>query len=282
MKNRHWLSVCRTSVLLFILAFALQPLFAQTIEKLSPEVGARISVGMDKKIIKGLHVTLEEEIRFDNNFKSFDRFHTTLMLKYKVHKNIKLGLGYAFITPYSSTNKAFKNFRHRLMFDITGTLHLGRWNLSLKERFQWTYRAGDINVYQNPRNMLGLKSRLTLRYKGSKVAEPYIYVEMRNVLNAPAVSAYYDGTNYLTEEGYSTDVPGWFLSSYRNGYVNRVRGSIGVDVTIRKHHVLNFCFLADYVNDKVLDANSEGTKLKSYTKERGFVGNFGIGYVVSF
>lgn len=258
------------------------PLLAQTTEKLTPEVGARISVGMDKKIIKGLHITLEEEARFDNNFKSFDRLHTTLMLKYKVHKNIKFGLGYAFIAPYSSDNKSFKNLRHRLMLDVSGTLHLGNWNLSLKERFQWTYRAGDINVYQKPRNMLDLKSRLSIRYKGSRVAEPYAYVELRNVLNAPVVSAYYDGTNYMTEEGYSTDVPGWFISSYRGGYINRVRGSIGVDVKIARMHKLNFAFLADYVNDKVLDANSEGTKLKSYTKERGFVGNFVVGYVVAF
>ncbi|MCR5115618.1 MAG: DUF2490 domain-containing protein [Bacteroidales bacterium] len=255
---------------------------SQTIEKLPPEVGARVSVGIDKKIIKGLHITLEEEARFDNNFKGFDRLQTSLMLKYKVHKNIKLGLGYAFITPYNSDNKSFQNFRHRLMLDITGTLHFGKWNLSLKERFQWTYRAGEINIYQNPRNLLSLKSRLMIRYKGSKVAEPYAYIEIRNLLNAPAVSAYYDGTNYVTEDGYSTDTPGWFISSYRYGYINRLRGALGVDVHIGKHNVLNFSFLADYTNDKTLDANSEGTKLKSFTKERGFVGNFSVGYVFSF
>lgn len=255
---------------------------AQTDVKDDPEFGARISLGLDKKIVKGLHITLEEEARFDNNFSSFDRLQTTLGIQYKVHNNIKLGLGYAFIAPYSPSNAAFKNLRHRLMADITGTLKMGNWNLSLKERFQWTYRMGDINLFQNPRNLLGLKSRLMLKYKGGRIIEPYVSVEVRNVFNAPSVSAYFDGTDYMTESGATTGDPGWFLTGYDNCYVNRVRSCLGMDVKINKKHNLNFAFLADYVRDKVIDANSDGTKLKSYTKVTGFVGNICASYVFSF
>lgn len=261
----------------------IQTLSAQTEENLDPEFGLELYAGLEKKIIKGLHITLEEEMRLDNNFKSFDRLQTTLGISYKVHKNIKLGLSYRLINPYSSSSKAFKTSRHRLMFDITGTLHFGKWNLSLKEQFLWTYHTGSsYNVYQYPRNELALKSRLMIKYKGHHIAEPYAYVELRNVFNAPSITANYDGTSYLTEDGNATDLPGWFISSYSNAYINRVRGAIGVDVKINKHNSLKFQIFGDYIYDKVVDANSEGTKLKSYTIEKGFVGKLKIGYTFSF
>ena len=51
---------------------------AQTDVDLGTELGGRLAVSVDKKLARGLHVSLEEEIRFDNNFGAFDRFHTTV------------------------------------------------------------------------------------------------------------------------------------------------------------------------------------------------------------
>ena len=199
--------------------------FSQTDVALDSEFGGRVSASVDKKITKGLHVSLEEEVRFDNNFGSLDRLQTTLGISYKVHPNIKLGLGYALINGYRANSESFKNPRHRFMADATGTLHLGNWNLSLKERFQVTRRTGDFNVYQNPQNALTLKSRLKAQYKGVGQVQPYAYFEK---------------------------------------------------------NTLNFYFLGDYLMDKVVDANAEGTKLKSYTKETGFRGWVGAGYEFAF
>ena len=256
---------------------------AQTDVALDPEFGGRISVSVDKRITQGLHVSLEEEVRFDNNFSSLDRLQTTVGLNYKVHPNIKLGLGYALINGYGANSESFKNPRHRLMADVTGTLHLGQWNISLKERFQVTRRTGDYNIYQNPKNALTLKSRLTARYKGFGAVQPYAYFEVRNYLNAPVIEAAFDGTNYYTLDGYSeTGEPGWFLKGFNGGYVNRLRGSIGVDYRIDRHSTLNFYILGDYIMDKVVDANAEGTKLKSYTKETGFRGWVGARYEFAF
>ena len=256
---------------------------AQTNESLSPEFGGRIAARLNKKIVNRLHVTLEEEIRLDNNFTKFDRFHTTLFLNYKLSENIKLGLGYALITPYSSTSESFKNVRHRLMLDAKYTMQFGYWSFSVKERLQMTHRTGDYNVYQNPANAITLKSRLKAQYKGLGKFSPYVYFELRQYLNAPVISAAYDGTNYYTIEDLSEyGSPGWFLNGYKGSYINRYRGSIGVDIRLNRNNILNFYILTDYVSDKVVDANSEGTKLKSYTKETGFVGWFGAGYEYTF
>jgi hypothetical protein len=232
-------------------------------------------------VVKGFHILLNEEVRFDNNFRSFDRLQTTLGFTYKVNPYLKFGLGYMFIAPYSSSNHAFKNLRHRLYFDVKGTVYAGPWSFSLKERFQWTYRMGDFNEYQYPRNALMLKSRLMVKYNAN-IASPYLYFELRNFLNAPVIHANYDGTHYLTDEGLEKGDPGWFLHSFRGGYINRFRTCLGVEIKANLHNKLNFYLLGDFVNDKVVDANAEGTKLKSYTRERGFVGNICAEYVYTF
>ena len=272
----------RIILLVFGLVFPIVA-FSQTDVALNPEFGGRVAVSVDKKITKGLHVSLEEEVRFDNNFGSLDRLQTTLEISYKVHPNIKLGLGYALINGYRANSESFKNPRHRFMADATGTLHLGNWNLSLKERFQMTRRTGDFNVYQNPQNALTLKSRLKAQYKGFGKVQPYAYFEVRNYLNAPVIEAAYDGSVYVTLDEYSEEgEPGWFLTGFNGGYVNRLRGSIGFDVKLDKRNTLNFYFLGDYLMDKEVDANAEGTKLKSYTKETGFRGWIGAGYEFAF
>lgn len=263
-------------------AFGFPSVKAQTDVDLDPEVGGRLSVSVDKKLARGLHVSLEEEIRMDNNFGSFDRFHTTLGLSYKVNDYLKLGVGYAMINPYSSSDGAFKSSRHRLMLDATGSLRFGDWRLSLRERFQATYRSGDMNEYQNPRTALTLKSRLKLSYKGLRRLEPYAYVELRNTLNAPVISASYDGTNYLTSALSQYGEAGWFIDSWTGMYINRVRGSIGFEYRLSKASRIDISLLADRIVDKVVDANAEGTKLKSYTRETGFVGWINIGYSYSF
>lgn len=263
-------------------AFGFPSLKAQTDVDLDPEFGGRLSVSVDKKLARGLHISLEEEIRMDNNFGSFDRFHTTLGLSYKVNDYLKLGVGYAMINPYSSSDGAFKSSRHRLMLDATGSLRFGDWRLSLRERFQATYRSGDMNEYQNPRTALTLKSRLKLSYKGLRRLEPYAYVELRNTLNAPVISASYDGTNYLTSALSQYGEAGWFIDSWTGMYINRVRGSLGFEYRLSKASRIEVSLLADRIVNKVVDANAEGTKLKSYTRETGFVGWINIGYSYSF
>ena len=55
-----------------------------------------------------------------------------------------------------------------------------------------------------------------------------------------------------------------------------------VEMQINKNNSLKAFVLADFVTDKVVDANAEGTKLKSYTRETGFVGSVGSEYIYEF
>ena len=190
----------------------------------------------------------------------------------------------ALIAPYSSANSAFKSVRHRLMLDASYTYRFGDWQLSLKERLQATYRTGDMNEYQNPRTALTLKSRLKVQYKGLRRLTPYAYLELRNTLNAPVISAYYNESTgeYFTSEGSLTGDAGWFLEGFSGAYVNRVRGCLGAEYRLDRRSRLEAYLLLDRISDKQVDANAEGTKLKSYTRETGFVGWINIGYSYSF
>lgn len=260
---------------------------AQTDVDLGTEMGGRLALSVDKKLTKGLHVSLEEEVRMDNNFSTFDRFHTTVGVSYKLNDYLKLGAGYAWILPYSTANSAFKSSRHRVMVDVTGGYRVGDWRFSLRERFQATVRTGTYNVYQNPGTLLALKSRLKVQYKGFRRVEPHASIELRNTLNAPSINALYNGTYYVfydDEAGsYSREgEAGWFLDGFNKMYVNRWRGVVGAEYRICKASTLDVSLMADWSTDLVVDANAEGTKLKNYTRETGFTGWLTVGYKYAF
>ena len=131
----------------------------------------------------------------------------------------------------------------------------------------------------------GSKQGITLNevYLGFGKVEPYAYFELRNYLNAPVINAAYDGINYGTVDGLVQEGdPGWFLEGFNGGYINRYRGSLGVDIKLNRSSTLSFYLMGDYCIDKEVDANTEGTILKSYTKETGFRGWMGAGYEFSF
>ena len=81
--------------------------------------GARFSVGGEFKIRKGLHLSVEEEMRISGVFQSLNRMQTTVGLDYKPVKFLKLGAGYILINPYDSDQRSFKSPRHRLYADAT-------------------------------------------------------------------------------------------------------------------------------------------------------------------
>ncbi len=279
LKTTYKTAFAAIAVVLFS-AFA--PAKAQTDVELDPEFGGRLTTGLDKKITKGLHITLDEELRMADNFGSLGRLQTTLAVKYKVLPFLRVGVGYALINPFDADSSQFSSPRHRFLFDLTGMWRFGDWNLSLRERLQLTHRTGQYNEYQNPATAITLKSRLMVKYKGFLKVEPYAYFELRHYLNAPVINASFDGTNYYTADGSRKGDAGWFLDGFNGSYLNRYRASIGVDYNINRSHTVTLYLLADYCMDKEVDANAEGTKLKSYTREKGFIGNVGVEYVFSF
>lgn len=242
------------------------------------EGGARASAGVEVKIRKGLHLSVEEEVRLEGAFKSLDRFQTNVELEYKPVKWMKLGLGYSLINPYGYTNLSFKNPRHRVFFDAGAHYNYYGFSFSIKERLQMTHRTGTFNTYQTTPNKLELKSRVGVEYKGWTYFEPGVFFEMRTAFNDPW--GVVDGTMHYKDDG--TTYYNYTHTGYTHVYNNRYRGIFRTDIKLSSHHVLQPYALVDYITDYVIDTNSEGTRLFQAEYDDHFKISIGISYTFKF
>lgn len=233
---------------------------------------SRTSVGVDWKIMKGLHLDAGYEFRTADKFKRVERNQANVGIQYSPIKHLDIGAGYYFIGHYDN-EKTLKP-RHRFYFDIAGSYKFGAWKLILRERAQITHKSFEFNEYQQTPNLFELKSKLKLAYKGFIHLEPYAYAELRNCFNGPSFTADYNEE----KEKYTN----YKFTGYSDAYINRLRGALGLEWKITRNHAVDFKFLADWCRDKAIDTNAEGTKLKSYSWEQAFITSLAIGYVFSF
>lgn len=235
---------------------------AQVNEDIDTDFRARMSVEVDKRIVRGLHIGLSEEFRLKDNLTSVDRFYTTLGISYKFCPYFKAGISYTLMNLHKFDSDADRwgwDLRHRTSLDLIGSYRLGNVKFNLRERFQLTHRTGEMNVYQNPRNAFVLRSRLKVSYDfANRPVEPYFSVELRNTLNA----VHYSAPEY-------TAVPGDNIS-YNDVYINRVRLQPGIEWKLDSRNSFDFYILADYVYEKDIDASKSGN-LKKYKDESGNV-----------
>lgn len=166
------------------------------------EYGYWNSLDIQKKWKNGLAVELEQECRLRDNFTTTDKFMTTLDVSYKPVSFLKAGVSYVRIS-YNHAGKKSSNYepywekRNRYCAYVQGSYSLYRFNLSLKERFQSTYRIGvlETETRANPKERLRSKLALSYDVKGISL-EPYAYCEWQHSLNNPA------GGNGLVETRY--------------------------------------------------------------------------------
>lgn len=249
---------------IFLLTLTLLPVVSRaqgTAGDLETDFSTRTSLAVDKRLAKGLHLEAEYELRTESALSKIDRHQASLGLSYKFNDWLKGGVSYTFFDRYG-TNAGWEP-RHRVSAALTFGYRFGDWRLSLREMLQLTHKTEDLNVWQETRNGLALKSRLKIQYKGFANVEPYGLLELKTVLNDPL---YKNGS----------------FSGYTDAYFTRYRGGLGLEWKISKQHALNFYGLADYYYEKNIDTNKEGTKLKSLTYDRKFNTTVGIGYTFSF
>jgi hypothetical protein len=156
------------------------------------------SVEVSKKINKKISVSLEEEFRLRNDFKTTDKFMTTLGLDYKINKFFDVGISDVFINYYHPGNKKhdYTNYwENKNRFNIygEGDYSLGRFSFSLRERLQSTYTFLDSISKQEINPELILRSKFSVSYNIPKIpVEPYASVEHFLPLNG--------SYKYTTEE----------------------------------------------------------------------------------
>lgn len=227
----------------------------------------RFGFDVEKKLGRKFELSLNEELRMEDNMSKVDRLNTKLSLGYKATSFLKISAGYTLIAQYSKKNKEDDygnefvergwNIRHRFSVDFTGSVKFGRWKLSLRERILATMRSDSVDVREKLETAWELRHRLQAQYSfPHKPWKPYAYVELRNTLNVQEIV----GENYLC----------------------RVRVAAGAEYLINSRSSFDFYYMFDYSKDYDIGFTKNKGLLKEFTTEKGYCHVLGVQYNYKF
>ena len=169
------------------------------------DFGVWTEIKVDKRVNRKSHVSIGAELRTNDNSSQTSRWGVNVAGDYHPTPWLRIGAGYDFLydrrerTTYNDDGEATKyaNYwmaRHRLHADLTGKWSIGPWGMSLRERWQYTYRPEQSVDEQydfalqdmdgQPMTIKGtgknvLRSRLQLTYDLGQW-EPHASVEFHN------------------------------------------------------------------------------------------------------
>ena len=243
------------------LFFVQQPCSAQ-----SDDFGMWTSVELEKKVNKKFSLGLEAEMRTRDNSGEMDRWSFGLSGSYKLTKWLKAGAGYTLL--YDNNEKCsyyddeddegepwygkvkrqaqYWGIRHRVYAGLQGSVDVGRFKLSLRERWQYTYRpektaSRDFYEYDGTTGELMelVKDESEKTYKGKG----------KNVLRSRLQVDY--------------DIPSCKVDPYAsveltNAWsVQKVRYTLGAEWKIRKVHTLNFYYRYQDIRNDEFDSEPD-------------------------
>lgn len=213
-------------------------------------VEGRVSGAIDWKLSDHISLHGKEEIRFNDNFRSFSKSHTDAIISYKPFSFLKLEAGYIFIyIPDGSKN--------RFTASIDGIYPKGNIELKLTEKIQRTSELTEINPYEKARNLYQLKTQLRAKYKIPESSwAPHLSIEARHSLNA------------VNPESITLKEP---------AFIDRMRFKAGTEWTTNQSNIIDFFAFVDYKHSLAIDATPEGI-LQSAVWESQWIANIGLAY----
>lgn len=158
------------------------------------DFGLWFDAGVEKKLGKRWGVGLDLGYRSRSDARITDRMSAGLSAGYKIARWLKAGLGYDLLYDHrepkvtyhkksGTVNKITPDYwalRHRFHLDLSGDVDLGRFNLSLRERYQYTYRpAATAKRYDTDTQEWG-----DVKSKGSHLLRSRLQVEY-NIRHCP-------------------------------------------------------------------------------------------------
>ncbi|MEE0804789.1 MAG: DUF2490 domain-containing protein, partial [Prevotellamassilia sp.] len=132
-------------------------LFAATSFCQKDEFGTWLEVEGEKKITKRIDLSLGLGMRANDNLGEVSRANAFIGGSYKVCDYLKVAATYQYISDLSrgevkedfkknsgkfngyNVDEAFHRAKHRLSFDLSSKVKVGRFTFSLRERYQYTH-----------------------------------------------------------------------------------------------------------------------------------------------
>ena len=178
--------------------------------------GGVAGVEYSYKILKGWHVELEGELRFDHNFTHYDRAKVGVGTDYTFwKKRIKVGVAYNFLNYHDRDDQLFDN-RHRVKGFLTVAPKFGDWKIAYRAMVQATFRDERRGDYRfNPKTYM--RNRLQVTW-----SVPHQPVKL-----------------YFSEEFW------WRLYKPGDNIIDHLRSTVGLEYSINKHHTLDFYLRSD-------------------------------------
>lgn len=226
------------------------------------DFGIWTSVEVQKKIDKKWNVSAEAEMRMRDNVKTVDRWSGGLDVSYKIAKDLKISAGYIFlwdnndrISRYDGNDSEivsgatwddgtpvrigdpkkrgeYWGARHRFHLSLAAEKTFGAFNVSLRERWQYTYRPEHTvdqrwSFYDNDWD----DKEHTYRAKGKNVLRSRLQVE------------------YKQRKGQKL-LPYASVEMYNAWAVEKMRYTLGADYKIAKKHTLGLYYRYQSIHDE--------------------------------
>ena len=205
----------------------------------SNDFGMWYELGAEKKLSRKWNIGAEVEFRTRNNVRTADRVSAGLSAEFKIFKWLKASAGYVFLYNNNKEELSMKSdnlrankwtpgfwgVRHRTHVSLTGSFDWNRLSISLRERWQFTYRPEakekkydiDEDAWEDLKSKSKhlLRSRLQLSYDIPHWKfDPFANVELFN---------------------------GWNLQ--------KIRVQAGVEYKYKKHHAFALTYRFQKVNE---------------------------------
>jgi hypothetical protein len=130
-----------------------------------------LEAGVAKKLSKRFELAFDQHLRFDEDLSRLQAIMPELTLSYRLHKMLKLALGYRF--QYERDKNGELVIRHRGTIDVRPRYEIGPIELSLRARFQEEVRGS----FASDDLRHTIRNRFAVALVGTKPWQPAISAE---------------------------------------------------------------------------------------------------------
>ena len=220
----------------------------------SDDFGMCYELGAEKKLSGKWSLGLEGELRTRNNTRTLDRWSGGISAEYKIFKGLKASAGYNLL--YDNNQEeltrnsngdpkkwtpSYWGLRHRFNVSLQGNVDVGRLNISLRERWQYTYRPEAQNKkYAFTYDVDDMLSGYTLQPVKGKG---------KNLLRS-RLQLSYDIPRCKFDPTASAE-----MFNDGNG-IQKMRYQLGVDYKIKKQHTFSLLYRYQNVGSNADDGES--------------------------
>lgn len=258
------------------------PTFAQ-----KDEFGSWLEFEAEKKINKRIDLTLGVGMRANDNLGEVSRANAFVSGSYKVCDYLKVAATYQYISDLSrgevkedfkksngkfngyNVDEAFHRTKHRLSFDLSSKVKVGRFTFSLRERYQYTHSVGkDIErIRYREEVSAGFDGSVpTYDFGGYEWFEAEVGVDRKNHKNNHLLRSRI-GVEYDIKKCPFAPFATYEIKTQlqEGGATEETRLIVGTDWKLNKKNILTIAYIfndAHYSDDANVHAISIGYKLK--------------------